>query len=129
MLLTYLAFPFLIFFNKNYFKNKFKLFYSKIYLIFFILIFPNIVIFFLPYPLYDGLRLFLWTVPYACILPAITIYYILENLNKSFFKFLSVFLSVFIFYFLFNFFQITPYQYTYLNFLNGKSENKYTKFV
>ena len=128
MLLTYLAFPFLIFFNKNYFKNKFKLFYSKIYLICFILIFPNIVIFFLPYPLYDGLRLFLWTVPYACILPAITIYYILENINKSFFKFLGLFLSVFIFYFLFNFFQITPYQYTYLNFLNGKSENKYTKF-
>ena len=37
-------------------------------------------------------------------------------------------LSLFIIYFLFNFFLITPYQYTYLNILNGKIENRYKKF-
>ena len=31
-------------------------------------------------------------------------------------------------YFIFNFLVITPYQYTYLNFLNGKIENRYKKF-
>ena len=31
-------------------------------------------------------------------------------------------------YFLFIFFTITPYQYTYLNFLNGKTENRFRKF-
>ena len=31
-------------------------------------------------------------------------------------------------YFLYNFFQITPYQYTYLNFLNGKKAERYKKF-
>ena len=29
---------------------------------------------------------------------------------------------------LFNFFTITPYQYTYLNFLNGKAEYRHQKF-
>ena len=37
-------------------------------------------------------------------------------------------LSLFVIYFLFNFFIITPYQYTYLNILNGKIENRYKKF-
>ena len=37
-------------------------------------------------------------------------------------------LSLFVIYFLINFFLITPYQYTYLNVLNGKVENRYKKF-
>ena len=37
-------------------------------------------------------------------------------------------MSLLIFFHLFNFFTITPYQYTYLNFLNGKAENRYKKF-
>ena len=39
-----------------------------------------------------------------------------------------MFLSLFVIYYLFNFFSITPYQYTYLNYLNGKIENRYKKF-
>ena len=35
---------------------------------------------------------------------------------------------LFFIYHLFNFFSITPYQYTYLNLLNGKVEERYKKF-
>ena len=128
ILLTYVLIPIFLFADKNYFKKNFNFIYLKILLICFILIFPNIIIFFLPYPLYDGVRLFLWTIPYICILPSLTIYYIIQNLNKKVFKFLGFTISIFIFYFLFNFFQITPYQYTYLNILTGKNENNYNKF-
>jgi hypothetical protein len=37
-------------------------------------------------------------------------------------------MSLLIIFHLFNFFSLTPYQYTYLNFLNGKIEDRYKKF-
>ena len=36
--------------------------------------------------------------------------------------------TLFFIYYFFNFLSLTPYQYTYLNFLNGKVENRYKKF-
>ena len=92
------------------------------------LIFPNLIIILSPFPVYDGMRLFLWALPYYCIIPGLTIYYLIENF--SFIKqkiALSILLILFI-YHLLNFLWITPYQYTYLNFLNGKIENRYKKF-
>ena len=77
---------------------------------------------------YDGMRHILWSVPYFCIIPGLTIYYLIENLNLVKSKLTLISLSFFIIYFLFNFFIITPYQYTYLNFFNGKVENRYKKF-
>ena len=77
---------------------------------------------------YDGMRHILWSLPYFCIIPGLTIYYLIENLNLVKSKLTLISLSLFIIYFLFNFFMITPYQYTYLNFFNGKVENRYKKF-
>ena len=37
----------------------------------------------MPYPLYDGIRLFLWTLPYFCIIPGIVIYYLIENFKNK----------------------------------------------
>ena len=74
------------------------------------------------------MRLFLWTVPYYCLIPGLTIYYLIENFHFIKPKLASLFLSLFIIYFLFNFFTLTPYQYTYLNVLNGNVENRYKKF-
>jgi len=70
----------------------------------------------------------LWMIPYICIIPGLTIYYLIENINFIKAKLTLSLLSLFIIYFLFNFFLITPYQYTYLNMLNGKIENRYKKF-
>ena len=92
------------------------------------LIFPNLVVFLIPLPLYDGARLFLWALPYFTIIPGLMIYYLIENFNYMKPKLTLIFLSAFIVYFLFNFFMITPYQYTYLNIFNGESKNRYQKF-
>jgi len=83
---------------------------------------------FIPFPLYDGLRLFLWALPYFCIIPGLTIYYLIENFDSVKSKLALTSLSFLIIYFLFSFFLTTPYQYTYLNIFNGKAENRYQKF-
>ena len=91
-------------------------------------VFPFLIVFFLHFSLYDGLRHVLWTLPYFCIIPGLTIYYLIENIKSIKAKLTLSLLSLFVIYFLFNFFIITPYQYTYLNILNGKIENRYKKF-
>jgi len=127
-LITYVLF--LIFFiqSKKFFIKEFKYFNLKIYLIILILLYPDIIGFIVPYPIYDGLRLFLWTVPYFCIIPALTIYYLIENIQNKKSKITLLALSFFVLFFLYNFFSITPYQYTYLNNLNGDIKNRYMKF-
>ena len=114
--------------NNNYFKRKFKNFYYKILIILLFILFPNVILIFLPYPVYDGIRLFLWSIPYLCIMPALAIYYIYENINFLSSKILSAILFSFAFYFLYFFIMLSPYQYTYLNLLNGDSKTNYSKF-
>ena len=92
------------------------------------MLFPNLIFFVIPYPVYDGLRLFLWTLPYFCIIPGLTIYYLIQNYNFVKSKLALLLLSIFITYFLYTFFSITPYHYTYLNLLNGETQNRYKKF-
>ena len=92
------------------------------------LIFPNLILLISPFPVNDGMRLFLWALPYFCIIPGLTIYYLIENFSFIKPKITLLFLSLFITYFLYNFLTITPYHYTYLNILNGKNENRYKKF-
>jgi len=128
VLFTYLSFIILIFTSKKFFKKRFKFFSYKLFFIISILIFPNLVLIFIPYPVYDGMRLFLWSLPYFCIIPALTIYYLIENFNFIKPKLTLSFLITFIIYFMFNFLSITPYHYTYLNIFNGKIENRYQKF-
>jgi hypothetical protein len=127
-LLCYLIFLIIFFSSAVFFRDKINLFNYKISLLFIILIFPNLILFLVPYPAYDGMRLFLWTLPYYCIIPGLTIYYLIENFKSLKSKITLLLLSFFIIYFLFNFFSITPYQYTYLNSLNGKAEYRYQKF-
>jgi len=128
MLVCYLIFFFFLIVCNNFYKKKIYFFNYKIFFIFILLLFPNVLIFFIPYPLYDGMRLFLWAVPYYSIIPGLVIYYFINNysqvLQKTFIFMLS-FLCVF---HLFNFFLITPYHYTYLNYLNGDIKYRYQKF-
>ena len=128
ILVSYLFFIFLIIRSKKFFKQRFKFFYHKIFLIMIILLFPNFILFVMPYPLYDGMRLFIWTLPYLCIVPGITIYYLMENFKYLIPKISSFFLIILTSYFLLIFFSLTPFHYTYLNILNGKSVNWYKKF-
>jgi len=128
LLLSYPLFLFLIFKSLDFYKTKFKFFNYKMLLITFMLAFPNLIMLMIPFPVNDGLRLFLWTLPYFCIIPALTIYYFIENFSLKISKIFLSFYFVFFIYFLSNFFLLTPYQYTYLNILNGEVENRYKKF-
>ena len=127
-LLTYAIFLIIFLKSNNFFRKKFYFFNYKLLLITSTIAFPFIIVFFINFSLYDGLRHVLWILPYFCIIPALTIYYLIKNINFKKAKLALSVLSLFIIYFLFNFFLITPYQYTYLNILNGKVENRYKKF-
>jgi len=83
---------------------------------------------FLPYRVYDGLRLFLYIIPYFSIIPGLAIYYLINNFNALLPKLLlGVITSLFIYY-SFIFFSFTPYQYTYLNKFIGNLSNAHKKF-
>jgi len=127
-LITYIIFLFLLIGSRDFLKKKFKLFNYKISLLFLILLFPNIILYIIPYPVYDGMRLFLWTVPYFCIIPGLTIYYLISHLNFLKIKITLLFTTLFIIYFLVSFLSLTPYQYTYLNIFNGKMESASERF-
>jgi len=128
ILITYALFIILLIFKKKFFTEKFEYFNSKIFFLILVLVYPDIIAFIVPYPLYDGLRLFLWTIPYFCIIPALTIYYLIENFKNKKSKITLLALSFFALFFIYNFFSITPYQYTYLNSLNGDPKQRYMKF-
>ena len=127
-LILYIFFIYLLIKPNKFFTKEFKNFYYKLSLVFLILIFPNLILFIIPFPIYDGMRLFIWTIPYFCIIPGLSFYYFIRNFKLLISKISLLFLSFFIIFYLFNFFSITPYQYTYLNILNGKNESNYKKF-
>ena len=128
ILFTYAISIFIILKNRSFFFSEFKFFDIKIILIIFIIIFPNILLFLTPYAIYDGLRLFLYIMPYICIIPGLIIYYLIINYKNIISKiFLAPIFLLFV-YFLLVFFSLTPYQYTYLNMLNGDFSKAYKKF-
>ena len=128
ILFLYIFF-FYIFITKNKFLSKrYSFFNKKILFVFLILIFPHLLLFFVPYPLYDGLRLFLWVIPYFCILPAVSINYFIEKFEFKTIKFLSTITTCLCLFFLLNFFSLTPYQYTYLNVFAGNKNLLHKKF-
>lgn len=124
--ILFLYLLFIIFFIKikNFYKTKDIYFSYKFFYLFILFIFPNILILLNPFPLYDGLRLYLWSIPYYLIIPGLTIYYLLskiELLSIKIYFFIILFTAT---YHLFTFFSYTPYQYTYLNFLSGTNKNE-----
>jgi len=127
-LISYVFFLLLVVNLKLFFEKIFLNYSYKLYLVLLMIIFPNLVSILIPFPLYDGMRLFLWSLPYFCIIPGLTIYYLIKNFNDIKSKLFLSFLSLSVIYFLFNFFIITPYQYTYLNILNGENSQRYKKF-
>ena len=101
---------------------------KKTLLIIFILLFPSLLVFLAPYPIYDGIRLFYWSLPYFSIIPALAIYFLLKNINLFTSKIYFSILATSIIFFFYNFISITPYQYSYSNTLAGPKENLINKF-
>ena len=128
ILFCYVIFILFIIINKKFFLSQFDYFWNKIFLVLLILLFPIIYFIFLPFRVYDGLRLFLNIIPYFCIIPGLTIYYLIYNFDSLISKILSGFVISLFVYYLFIFFILTPYQYTYLNLFTGNFSNAHQKF-
>ena len=128
VILSYLIFFILLIKLLKYFNGQFNSFNNKIFLIFIIILFPNILLIFSPYSPYDGLRFFLYLIPYISIIPAILIFYFLKNLKKNYIKLISVIYFLLVIFHVANFFYLTPFHYVYLNLMAGKTENHHKKF-
>ena len=104
-----------------FFKKKITNFNYKISFILFVLIFYNTLFAFSPYPLYDGMRLFLFIIPFFIIIPSLGIYYVITNNKLIHSKICAVFILPLFFLFFIKFISLTPYQYVYLNIFNKKT--------
>ena len=127
-LACYLLFFGILFTSKSFFTKRIKFFNYKIIWVISMVLFPFILLYFTSFSIYDGLRHVLWMIPYLCIIPGLTIYYLFKNFNNLKIKIISSSLFLLFIYFLYNFLIITPYQYTYLNSLNGSKKNYVKKF-
>ena len=122
VLFSFFFLPF-IFFNKKLIKNKNINFINFCYLLLQI-IFPLIIIILIKPGLNDGFRYFLYLIPLFMILSSVGIYY-LFTLRFILFKIIIIFLFIFN---IFIFLKLTPYQYIFVNNLNGKFSNNLNKF-
>ena len=129
--LLFLYIFFIIFFFKIsiFLKLNFKFFYYKLILILTIIFFPTIILMLSPFAVYDGLRLFLWYIPYTTIIPALALFYFFENYKILTNKIILLFTFFFFTFYVYAFFAYTPFQYTYLNFFSGQPAQKHTQFV
>ena len=128
ILFSWLVFICSILINKSFYVSNFNFFSAKLISILFIIAFPNLLLLISPYKIYDGLRLFMYIIPYICIIPGLVIYYLISNYKNHISKILLSAIIALFAYNLLIFFSLTPYQYTYLNLLNGDFSKAHKKF-
>ena len=123
----------LIFFLKtdnNFFTDKFENFEKKLIVIFFIIAFPILLTIIFQVKIYNGIRLFLFIIPFLSMLSAISLYYILKNFKKFFYiKIIFNVIMLFFLIFLQRFIYLTPYHYDYSNFFKIKFINTEKLYV
>ena len=115
IVITFLISPLIIFFNFNKLQIKAKNIYYLIFNIFFLFL----ILIILQPGINDGLRYFLYIIPFIIIISSLSLYVIFRWFN-SIVKFFFVFLFI---YNLLIFFILSPYQYIFINNLNGKFKN------
>ncbi len=115
ILFLYIIFIFILFNDYKYFSKLFKNFNFNILSILIIIIFPPILILSLNIPQYDGIRYYLFILPFFTAIPALVVTYIYDNFKSNYFKLLSIFLVYFFLVYLYNFLHFNPYQYSYVN--------------
>ena len=128
ILVCFIIFLFIFYKISNNLKKSIKSFNLKIFFILFIIIFPNILLLISPYSPYDGLRFFLYLMPYISIIPSILLYFLYKNLKINIFKAPFFLIILLIIFFGYNFFSLTPYHYVYLNLFAGKNSTHSKKF-
>ncbi len=122
--ILFLSLLYLLIFKKilNYFSKNISFFLTKQIFVMANIILPSFLLLLSPFSVYDGLRLFLFILPYLSIIPAITLLFIFKNLKLNFYKFIFSTFAILLVYFGLKFLFITPYHYTYLNFFINKKD-------
>ena len=122
-----------IFLKKDIFKKYINEFSKFIFLNLFIIFFTIFLTIMLDVKIYDGIRLFLFLIPFFCTICAVGVVYFILNFKKNYLNFISSIVFIFLIILSLNrFITFTPYQYSYLNynFINldmasNKFENDY----
>ena len=127
VILLYVLFILFYFNIKNQFKNKSN-FNFKVLFVLCNIFYPNFLLLINPFAIYDGIRFFMFGLPYLAILPAVTIHFLINNYKKNLYKFILSFLIILKVYFLYTFILLTPYHYTYLNKFVGDFSKAHNKF-
>ena len=128
ILLCYVLFILFFFKLSFFYKKKISAFVFKILFLLLILITPNILMMVSPFYPYDGIRLFLYLIPFICIIPAIITYFLYTKIKVRLYRFfflMIVFLKIFL---IGNFILLTPFHYVYLNIFSGKFSEGYERF-
>ena len=128
VILSFAIFILLFFKIEPFMKKILKGFNFKVAAILLIIFFPNFLLFISPYNTYNGLRLFLYIIPFISIIPAILIFFLFKMIKSNVYKFIFLFIAVLQLFLLVNFFSISPFHYTYLNIFAGKYSNNSEKF-
>jgi len=128
ILFAYVFFIFLFFYDYKFFEKRFKFFKAKVLYFLFIIAFPLIVVFIASIKLHDGLRYFLFLIPYLSIIPGLTSYYLIYNSKFLINKIFTFLMLISFIYFLFISFSLTPYHYVYLNKFNGNFSEASKRF-
>ena len=101
-----------------FYKGTIKNFTYKFLLCFFFMLLPILTAILFNLKMHDGLRYFLYLIPFFNIPIALYLFYLYKNKVFFFNKILIIFLSTLFIFFTFNFIKITPYHYSYLNYFN-----------
>ncbi len=109
-------------------QKEIKQFNEKLIFILINIFYPTILLLFVKIHVYDGIRLFLFLIPYFLIIPSIVFYYLTTNLSKNLNKLFLTTFSILFFYYMYSFFVLTPYQYIYVNSFAGKFSSLNDKF-
>lgn len=125
-----MLFTFLLLITKTiFFKNHIDNFNNKFIVIIIIAFFPILLAISLSASIYDNMRLFLFVVPFFCLLASFSLYFFLKNFTNSFKSKLCIILILFFFSnSMYRFISLTPYQYTYVNFSYLKIKDSMNKF-
>lgn len=128
IIFLYLISIFFIFYFYKKIKKKINNFNEKIFLVLLNIFFPLFLTILFEVKIYDGIRLFLFMIPYFTIIPSLIFYLLIDNF-KNIFSRIGLFISlVLILYFFYFFIKITPYHYIYVNRIAGNFSTLSNKF-
>ena len=120
---------YLIFFQKLKVKDEIDNFNNKFLIINLIAFFPIFLVIILSANVYDNIRLFLFVVPFFSIIASFSVNQLLKTYKDSIKNKISIYIILILFSLSFyRFIALTPYQYTYVNFMYPSFKETLDKF-